>query len=79
MGWWGQDAAKLQSRVLRYENDTSAEYSQDEARRAVVHTREDVVLLVGHLDALNEQLSTIKWLLTVLLAVSILGFAANSV
>ena len=78
MSWWSQGAAKLQSRVLHYENDSGVEYTQDEVRRSVVHTRADVVLLVGHLDAVNDQLSTIKWLLTMLLAVSILGFAASS-
>lgn len=66
MAWWNDKAANLQAGVRAGELDQYAEYSDEELRRAVAHTREDVVLLVGHLDAVNTQLWTIKLLLVVI-------------
>ena len=51
---------------MRSDEHERAEFSQygdDEVRRSIVHSREDIVLLIGHLDVVNSQLRTIKWLL----------------
>jgi len=40
-------------------------------RQSVVHTRQDVVMLVSHLSSLNEQVASIRrllWLIAVLVA-----------
>ncbi len=38
------------------------DYTDDDVRQAVVHTRQDVVLLVSLLDSLNSQVRWVKWL-----------------
>lgn len=65
MSWWGEKAARLQRGVRADEAKLAdfSRYDSDEVRRSIVHTREDVVLLIGHLDAVNMQLRMIKWLL----------------
>jgi len=66
MSRWADRAASLQRGVRseEYERAGLNQYGDDEVRRSIVHSREDIVLLVGHLDAVNSQLRTIKWLLT---------------
>ncbi len=70
MSWWSEKAARLQSGVRADEAEYGRDYPPEEVRRSVVHSREDIVLLIGHLDAVNIQLRTIKWLL-VAIAISL--------
>jgi hypothetical protein len=63
MTWWSEKAGNLQQGVIAGEAGHTNEFYDDEVRRAVVHGRQDIVLLVGHLDAVNIQLRTIKVLL----------------
>lgn len=63
MSWWREKAARLQRGVRRDEGEYSHDYPDEEIRRSIVHGREDIVLLIGHIDAVNMQLQTIKWLL----------------
>jgi hypothetical protein len=74
VSWWSERAAQLQSGVRSDEAGHVHDYPLEEVRRSVVHSREDIVLLIGHVDAVNMQLRTIKWLLAVI-AVSLIYFA----
>ena len=76
MSWWNDKASRLQSGVRSDEINRSDQYrySGADVRRSIVHGREDIVLLVSHLDAANFQLSQIKWLLVVIAA--LLGYLA---
>ncbi len=49
----------------------SRQFSEEEARRAVVCTREDVVLLVSYLSSANSILAGIRFMLFVLTVVVI--------
>lgn len=78
MGWWDDRAGNLQQ-FVRSEEARNLEYSnygEETVRQAVVHCRQDVVMLVSHLSSVNRQLRAIKWLLAacvVLIAVAIVG------
>ena len=65
LGWWLKNAAALQQLNRETEGARGDFYTDDEARRASVHTREDTALIVGLLDALNQQIAGIAILLRV--------------
>jgi hypothetical protein len=70
MGWWYDKAARIQQRVRSDEIDSDQDHGDEEVRRATIHAREDIILIVSHLSALNRQLETIKiifWLILALL------------
>ena len=50
--WWDDAAADLRDRVRKV--------NEEEVRRAIVHTRQDVVMLVSHLGSISKQLRTIS-------------------
>ena len=60
MDWWNKKASELQYRVKVAEQDNEIDYSEEEVRQAIVHTRQDVVMLVSHLDSISKQLRTIS-------------------
>ena len=66
MRWWDKNAAGLQQMVRESESKNSLDYADDEVRRAIVHAREDIVLIVSNLSSLNKQLRTVRLLLWVL-------------
>jgi len=67
--WWDDKAARVQQGVRYDENKLPIEsHDEDTARRATVHMREDVVLLVSYLSSVNRQL----WYLRILVATAIL-------
>lgn len=68
MVWWADKAEALQDRVRNREAERGIDYADEDVRRATVHTREDIVLVVSLLSSVNRQLSTIKLLLVFLLA-----------
>ena len=69
--WWDKEASEIQAQVRASERETQGHFlhSPDAVRTAVIHTREDVVLLVVHLSSINLQLSRIVKLLFVLVIV----------
>ncbi len=73
---WNDFARRLQFGVQSDEREANAEYSDDEVRRAIVHSRQDIVLLVAHLSSLNRQIETIKIAVIVLLMIAIAAGAA---
>ena len=60
--WWDDAAADLRDRVRKVDEEEvyKIDYSEEEVRRAIVHTRQDVVMLVSHLDSISKQLRTIS-------------------
>ncbi|MES2906078.1 MAG: hypothetical protein V4691_03500 [Pseudomonadota bacterium] len=64
-------AADLQTRGQASEAGHTVVYDDNEIKRAIKYTREDVIMLVSYLSSANSQLRTIKWL--VFLAVIALG------
>ena len=66
-------AEKVQSNVRNDESQFVQEYDSNQVRQAVVHGREDIVLLVSYLVIANEQLKSIRHLLfTLVILVSTL-------
>jgi hypothetical protein len=70
---WDERAARLQERGRETEADRFGAYDDEQVRRAIVYTREDVILLVSYLSSANEKLSYIRsllrWLIAAVLAV----------
>lgn len=67
--WWDSVAARLQCDVRQFEATQTDEYSQNQVRLAIVHAREDLVLIVSHLSALNRQIRIIKVMVGILVAI----------
>jgi hypothetical protein len=58
---WACFAAKVQTDLIALDaSDTGAPISEHEVRRATLHTRHDMVLLVTHLTLLNGQIETLN-------------------
>lgn len=67
-------AGALQESVRSSEGDQVGKvyYEDEQVRLAIVHAREDIVLLVSHLSSANNQLKTIRrlmWAAVILLCV----------
>lgn len=71
MAWWDDKAERWQRRTQQAEDAIDFEYPESSVRRATVHGRQDIVMIVSHLSALNRQIAHAKILMaiiTVLLA-----------
>ena len=66
MSEYDKKAGQLQSMTRNYERSSAQEYNPVQVRQAVVHGREDIVLLVSYLSSANEQLTSIRRLLLIL-------------
>lgn len=69
--WWDRAAGTLQRNVRQDEWGAGEEPTEEEARRANVHAREDLILVVSLLSSLNRQLETIKVGVLLLLALAV--------
>ena len=67
MSDYDDDAQKLQSMTRNDEINHPQEYHPIQVRQAVVHGREDIVLLVSYLQSTNKQLTSIRRLLFILI------------
>lgn len=67
MNWWDDKAARLQQSVRSGEADQRnlIEYDEQDARVAIVHTRQDTVMIFSQLSSANQQLRSIRVLLLV--------------
>ena len=74
MAWWDERAAMLQASVRSQEIENSDVnfFDDDDVRRSIVFTRQDVILLVSHLSTLNRQLSRGVLLLWAILVAQII-------
>jgi hypothetical protein len=72
--WWDEKAKHLRQGVRHDEAglDSSHVFTEDEVRKATVHSREDMVLIVSYLSSANRQLAIIRWVLIVLTIVVIM-------
>ena len=69
MSWWLGKAQTLQRSVRADEAEVSSEHSSRHIRQAIVHGREDIVLLVSLLDTVNNQLLYLRWMVATLIVV----------
>lgn len=79
MGWWDERADRLQAKVICREMENLPGddfYEQIVVKRAIIHTREDVVMIYSQLSSLNAQLFVAKWAL--LAIVALLAYAVFS-
>ena len=69
-------AGELQHKVRMNETNTVQEYSDEQVKQSIVHSREDIVLLVSYGESIIEKLKNITGVLknirTILLITSIL-------
>ena len=71
-------AASLQREVREAEQSSTTDlYDESDTKRAIVHAREDIVLLVSLLCSVNAQLRVLCWLLTILLIIFVYQILAN--
>jgi hypothetical protein len=71
MAWWDRRAHALQ-RVVRNDEEEQVPYFDDEKeKQAVVHTRQDIILIVSHLSSVNSQLAILIWIVAAILLVAI--------
>lgn len=87
MRWWDKRAGDLQrdvkqgegaaGSVLGIRSPGAIVYEDDDIKTAIVHARQDIVLLVSYLSSVNQQLSTIKYLLAaVIIGLALVGLSA---
>ncbi len=75
MSKYDEIASKLQTSVRIGEEDVDVEYGAAKVNQSIVHTREDLILVVSHLSSINKQLNTAKFVLVcILLALLYLCF-----
>ncbi|MCA3263388.1 MAG: hypothetical protein ING44_15695 [Telmatospirillum sp.] len=74
MNRYDRRAGRLQDRVAIDERFQTEDIDEIEVRRAIVHARQDIVLVVSHLSSLNSQIQQLRWMLYA--AFSALGIAA---
>lgn len=58
MSWWSEKARYLQ-RDVRDAESIQEGYSEEATSRSIVHTRQDVILMVSLLDTANNLLFTV--------------------
>jgi len=71
--WWDAQAALLQSLNRDSEARKSEHYTEENAWRAAVYTREDLSMVVAHASALNRQ---VAFLCRILLVLTIIAAVA---
>jgi hypothetical protein len=69
MSKYDKKASRLKNSTVADEEDIGGVYDDEQVKRSVVHTRQDVILIVSYLSSLNIQLQAIKWLLLGLLII----------
>lgn len=81
---WNRRAVNLSEAVRDNEAERPRDYSAQRVRTSVVHTREDVVMLVSYLETLNEMMekqvsktqTLINWVFA-LVAIQLIGAAIH--
>jgi hypothetical protein len=68
MNKYDEMAERLQRSVRSGEVEVKTYYEQDQVNQAVVHGREDIVLMVSYLASLNKQIRISKYILIFILA-----------
>ena len=73
MSWWAKKARELLADVRGDEYEIGQVYEDDQVNRSIVHTREDMVLVVSYLNAVNHHLSQSRYLLIIIAVIMALG------
>ena len=68
MSWWMRDAAHLSHMGKASESEHCSDYDSRTIKQSIVHTRQDLVLMVSLLDSVNKQLRWTRWLLGTVVA-----------
>lgn len=68
MSKYDEIAEGLQRSVRSGEVEVKTYYEQDQVNQAIVHGREDIVLMVSYLASLNKQIRISKYILIFILA-----------
>ena len=67
---WNDKAGRLHDKVRMDEYEAFEKglnmYEDDFVKSQIVHTRQDVVLLASHLNSLNQQLWTLRFLVLII-------------
>lgn len=65
MSQYDKRASLLQNRVMFEEMDRDVDYDDSSVRRATVHARQDLILLVAYLSDVNKQLAVVRWIMII--------------
>lgn len=74
MDIYADRAGELQARTKISEGENVQRYDEQEARQAIVQTRQDIVMLYSLLVDLNRQIARVRWILIAVLGVLVLLF-----
>ena len=69
-----QKAADLQHEVRMSEYDNVQDYDEEEVKQAVVHARQDIVLLVSYATSIIKILKSIRFILGAILVLFAIYF-----
>ena len=72
-----QKAADLQHEVRMSEYDNVQDYDEEEVKQAVVHARQDIVLLVSYATSIIKILKSIRFILGAILVLFAIYFFFN--
>ena len=72
-----QKAADLQHEVRMSEYDRVQDYDEEEVKQAVVHARQDIVLLVSYATSIIKILKSIRFILGAILVLFAIYFFFN--
>ncbi len=71
-----KNARELQDAVRHTEMSSRVQYEDDRVRQAVVHAREDIILVVSHLSSAARLLASIKALLVIIAVAAVVSAVA---
>jgi hypothetical protein len=54
--WWDHKAAQLFERGVAREQKVWVEYQPEDVNQAIIHARQDTILLVSYMSSANKQL-----------------------
>ena len=69
-----QQASDLQDAVRKREKEWTGDYDEEQVKQAVVHAREDIVLLVSHSANIIKILKSIRFILGAILVLFAIYF-----
>lgn len=64
--FWSKEASELQQKVIEADRKIIGSFTKEDIPQAIVHIRQDLVLIYSNLESLNKQIRTIKNLLLII-------------
>lgn len=65
---WQRKASNLRDNVVADESVLRPDYDEKDVNQAIVHTRQDTVMVVSLLNSVNSNLAGVKLLLVILIS-----------